>query len=209
MILARIQGHPSRKELHGPLAKALGLPVVETKLHWSVPPDPWTGYKECLRGLGHYSHVLVVQDDAMPVPNFGEAVQKIAERHPSTPVCLFMGALPAATALQAKRAVQRKRGPYIPLGSASFVPLVAVLWPKQKAREFLEWSRTGKTTRADDGNAARWMRQSRTQFLVTVPSIVQHNDGIQSVKGGREHKPWAESWRQALFLAEDAADYDW
>jgi hypothetical protein len=38
---------------------------------------------------------------------------------------------------------------------------------------------------------------------------VQHDDGTPSVKGGRDHVPWQESWRQALFLADDATAYDW
>jgi hypothetical protein len=45
--------------------------------------------------------------------------------------------------------------------------------------------------------------------MVAVPSIVQHDDAQPSVKGGRDHVPWAESWRQALLLADDAAAYDW
>ena len=99
---------------------------------------------------------------------------------------------------------------YIPLGPASFVPLVAVLWPKAKAEEFLHWTRgTSRITRADDGNASRWMIRTKQQIMVTVPSLVQHNDFVPSVKGGREYSPGAESWRQALFLAEDGLDYEW
>jgi hypothetical protein len=101
------------------------------------------------------------------------------------------------------------RQTYVPLGNTSFVPLVSVLWPRRKAEEFLYWARSQKLTRADDGNASKWMRRTKQPFLVTVPSLVQHDDGQPSVKGGRDHRPWAESWRQALFLAEDALDYEW
>lgn len=119
-----------------------------------------------------------------------------------------MGALPREAAVRARRALGRKA--YIPLGPASFVPLVAVLWPERKAREFLFWSRSArKITRADDGNAARWMKATKQAFLVAVPSLVQHNDFVPSVKGGRSHAPGKEAWRQALFLAEDALDYEW
>jgi hypothetical protein len=105
--------------------------------------------------------------------------------------------------------MQRGAVRYIPLGPASFVPLVAVLWPKEKAEEFLHWSHSARTTRADDGNASRWMIRTKQQIMVTIPSLVQHNDFVPSVKGGRDHKPGAESWRQALFLAQDALDYQW
>lgn len=181
---------------------------TEIVRHSAIPPDPWGGYRECLSGLPDCSHLLIVQDDAQPVPHFAEAVEKIAEANPSTPVCLFMGALPSSTAAQARQ-VMKGGGRYVTLNSGSFVPLVCTLWPREKAVDFLNWSKTHKTTRADDGNAARWMRQTRGHFLVTVPSLVQHNDFVPSVKGGREHIPGAESWRRALFLAEDALDYEW
>lgn len=175
-----------------------------------MPPDPWGGYKQCLSNLPDCSHILVIQDDALPVPNFAEALVRIAARNSNTPVCLFIGAAPAQTATIIRRNLtSRKPRLYVPLGPTPFVPMVAVLWPRQKAEEFLQWARFNKTTRADDGNAAKWARKTRQQFLVTVPSLVQHNDGVPSVKGGREHKPWVESWRQALYLAEDAADYQW
>lgn len=98
---------------------------------------------------------------------------------------------------------------YTPLMNTSFVPLVAVLWPVRVARNFLDWSVQNKTTRADDGNAAKFMKRARQPFLVTVPSLVEHDDGQPSVKGGRIHKPWTESWRRALFVAEDGLQYEW
>lgn len=98
---------------------------------------------------------------------------------------------------------------YVDLGASSFVPLVACMWPREKAQEFLRWSAHNKVTRADDGNAAKWMRATRQNVRVTVPSLVEHNDFTPSVKGGRQHKPGAESWRRALLLAEDALQYEW
>ena len=149
-----------------------------------------------------------MQDDAQPVPNFVPALQAVAERHPDTPVCLFMGSMPASTAASARRAMQKHRR-YVPLLSAPFVPAPAILWPREKAEHLLFWSRSAKTTRADDGNIAKWMRATKQPILVCVPSLVEHNDFVPSVKGGRQHKPGAESWRRALFLAEDGLGYEW
>lgn len=208
MILCRVQHHPSRADLIPPLLAALKPLYTEVVSHASIPPDPWSGYKQCLSNLPECSHVLIIQDDALPVPNFAEAMKKIAESHPSTPVCLFMGAAPASTATQILRSWNKGRR-YQPLLNTSFVPLVACLWPKATAEAFLEWSRHNKVTRADDGNAAKFMRRTKQPFVVTIPSLVEHNDYVPSVKGGREHKPGAESWRHALLLAADAAHYDW
>jgi hypothetical protein len=89
--------------------------------------------------------------------------------------------------------------------------LVAVLWPRARAVEFAEWAQTAaRLTRADDGNAARWARQTRQEFMVAVPSIVEHDDFTPSVKGGtRGESHGRASDRVALFLAEDARAYNW
>lgn len=208
MIHCRIQGHPSRAHLHDRLRGALSPLPAEVMVHTSEPRDPWANYRACLDYHGDEPFLLIAQDDAMPVPGFVEATKQIASTHPNTPVCLFLGAFPAATAGVVRRAKPDVR--YVPLGPSSFMPLVCVLWPTHVARSFLDWSTTARgMTRADDGNAARWMRTTKQQILVAVPSIVQHDDGEPSVKGGRSHVPWAEKWRQALFLADDATHYDW
>ncbi len=208
MIHCRIQAHPSRAHVHGRLLELLQPLTADLLVHSSDPPDPWANYRRCLDYHGDAEHLLVVQDDAIPVAGFAAAAVKIADRNPDSPVCLFMGSLPAGTATLVRRAKPDVR--YVPLTVSSFMPLVCVLWPTKVAHQFLEWSATaGRITRADDGNAARWLRATRTPVLVSVPSIVQHDDGEPSVKGGRDHVPWGESWRQALLLAEDAARYDW
>ena len=177
-------------------------------IHESQPPDPWANYRACLDFQGDSSHLLIVQDDAIPASGFVEAVGRIADRHPDTPTCLFLGALPATTATLARRAKPDVR--YVPLTVGSFMPLVCVLWPTHVARSFIDWTETARgMTRADDGNAAKWARATKQQVWVSVPSLVQHDDDEPSVKGGRAHKPWAEGWRQALLLAADATAYDW
>jgi hypothetical protein len=213
VIHARIQGHPSRAHLHGDLAAALDPLPCEVCLHSSDPPDPWAGYRACLRGIPPgASHLLVIQDDAQPCVHVPVALEQVAARNPDVPVCLFLGAAPASTAGLARKAMMRNVR-YVPLMNTTFVPLVAVLWPVQVAQRFLEWSDTARRmTRADDGNAARFMRHGPQQFLVSVPSLVEHNDFVPSVKGGpsrpRQHKP-GKSWRHACLLAEDALAYEW
>ena len=53
------------------------------------------------------------------------------------------------------------------------------------------------------------MRRTRQPFMVTVPSLVEHNDFTPSVKGGRQHLPGKEAWRRAVLLAADGLDYIW
>jgi hypothetical protein len=204
-----VQHHPGRAHLLPRLLHHLRLLSPEVVAHSSDPPDPWAGYRLCLTDLPDCTHVLVIQDDAIPVPGFADALPLVAQANPNTPVCLWMSAVPASCAGRARRAYGKQR--YVPLGPTNIVPLVAVLWPRARAVEFAEWAQTAaRLTRADDGNAARWARQTRQEFMVAVPSIVEHDDFTPSVKGGtRGESHGRASDRVALFLAEDARAYNW
>lgn len=204
-IWARVQAHPSRNGLLPALLEKLYPLPVEVCVHESIPPDPWAGYKQCLKNIPECSHLLIIQDDALPCVHFPVALEQVAERHPNVPVCLYLGGAPASTAAQARRAMIKQRR-YTPLLNTTFVPLVAVLWPKEVAESFLNWSKRGiNITRADDGNAARFMKATKQPFMVTVPSLVEHDATTPSVKGSRN----SGSWCRALFVAEDGLQYEW
>jgi hypothetical protein len=54
------------------------------------------------------------------------------------------------------------------------------------------------------------MRQTKQEFLVAVPSIVEHNDFTPTVKGGtRRESHGKASDRVAVLLADDARDFEW
>jgi hypothetical protein len=59
---------------------------------------------------------------------------------------------------------------YVPLLNTTFVPLVACLWPVEVAQRFLEWTEdtTQKITRADDGNAGRFMRYGASPLWLSM-----------------------------------------
>jgi hypothetical protein len=210
LIHVRVQHHPARTHLLPRLLQHLTPSFkVEVVEHSSVPPDPWAGYQKCLSQLPHCSHLLVIQDDALPAYGFAEVLPQIAARETVRPVCLWMSAAPAAAAARARRAHGRQR--YVPLGPAPFVPLVAVLWPIRAASMFAGWAEhAARLTRADDSNVARWAKQQKIEFMVCVPSIVEHDDSTDSVKGGH-HKPsyGRDRTRVAALLADDARNYDW
>lgn len=208
MIHCRVQHYPARADLIPELLRRLEPLPTEVIAHSSDPPSPWGGYQLCLTDIPDCTHLLIVQDDTVPVPNFATAIRRVASRHPETPVCLFLSKQPAGTVARAKRAISRGEC-YTPLYPAPFVPLVGCLWPKAKAEEFLEWTKENRAfpkdpnPRADDSVAAIWMKRTRQHFMVTVPSLVEHL-GVPSVKGSTTVEGW-----KALFLAEDALAYDW
>lgn len=103
---------------------------------------------------------------------------------------------------------------YVTLPWRDFMPVVAVLWPLEAAREFLAWADDNpglpgqREPRSDDAMAGRWKMVGRKTVRATVPSLVQHPDTEPSLIGRR--RSWGKDrGRVALFLAEDALSYDW
>ncbi len=215
LILARIQHHPSRAELLPALKRGLRPLKIEVVTHESVPPSPWGGYQKCLADIPHaVTHLLIVQDDTVPAPRFAKAVKQIAQAHPNAPVCLFLGRLPRDASMEARRALTDDRR-YVRLAMRSFLPVVAVLWPRAKAEEFLAWTQEGAQLpgvrgepRSDDAVGGRWKMVTRQAVYACVPSIIEHPDEVDSTIGKRSAHSKAVP-RTAAHIAEDAGAYDW
>ena len=143
----------------------------------------------------------MLQDDVRLCRNFPPAVERIAQANPETPVCLFVGGLPRATARDLLQAGKQGKH-YARVHITDFVPVVAMLWPVQKAAEFLEWALTAKlpglpNPRSDDAVVGGWARQTRETVLATFPSLVEHPDVVESLIG-REHRAGQNKGRVAL-----------
>ncbi len=187
--------------------------IVETDFE---PPNPWLGYLECLRDPPDgATHMLVVQDDTVTCRNVTPALHLIAGKHPNTPICVFLGKLPMRTrkaALEAGKAGEH----YVTIHHGDFLPVVAVLWPVDKAVEFYDWGLNNGSTRhkngrpllerSDDAMGGRWMRQKHVPILATIPSLIEHPDDVASTIA---RKP---AGRTALFWHGqdwDALEVDW
>lgn len=185
--------------------------VVETAFD---PPNPWLGYQACLTDPPDCTHLLVVQDDTVVCRNLTPALEQIALAHPDVPVCLYLGMLPPnkLPALRAGKAGDR----YVELVAASFLPVVAVLWPVGKAAEFLEWASNPNLLRrkngvvlqerSDDAMGGRWMRTTRQRVVATIPSLVEHPDDCDSTIGRRPGGRTALFWHGTEW---DALSVDW
>ncbi len=178
--------------------------------HSSDPPSPWAGYKLCIENPPECDHLLIVQDDVIIVPGTIDVLGKIAR---DVPVCLYLARFPRDTKPRVEQAMTMGRR-YIRLSPRSFMPIVAVLWPIEKLREFWEWGTDNphlpgqREPRSDDAMAGRWKMLTRQEVLATVPSLVEHPDKEPSTIGltamwGKDRA------RCAQFLADDARDFDW
>lgn len=208
-VVVRVQHHPERKNILPRLLSGLDGLKVDVFSHKADPPNPWEGYHACLNAPTEASHILVIQDDTLVCRNFGQAVHEVAQANPHTPVCLYLGGLPARTAREAKKVMMSRRGNYVQIAMRDFVPVVAVLWPTEKAREFISWA--GETAhslpgtpkpRSDDAVVGAWARWTKQTVLATVPSLVQHPDDVASTIKRRNHSG-RDRGRTALFWIGD------
>jgi hypothetical protein len=211
-VLARIQHHPSRADLLPDLEAALSPLPTEIIEHATDPPNPWQGYRLCLDDVPEqYSHLLIVQDDAVPCRNFGVAIERIAECKPEWIVSLFVGGLPNRSKQTMTEAMLTKT-PYCPLYLDRVMHVVALLWPREQAAAFLAFAppNWGQDMRSDDAAFGLWARDTRAPVWATVPSLVEHPDLVESTCG-RQHAHGADVGRIArYFIGErDPLEIDW
>lgn len=193
------------------LAHALGVPTT-ISLHASEPPNPWEGYKRCLADLPDRGHLLIVQDDVRVSRGFAEALEKVAGE---VPTALFLARLPVRISRMALRATKRgERYVTARLAINEFCPVVAVLWPVEKALQFRTWTEENPhklghpRPRSDDGVLGRWSALTRQDIRFTVPSLVEHPDQEPSLIGRKAH--WGrDKGRVAQWFAEDASEFEW
>jgi hypothetical protein len=186
--------------------------IVETDFD---PPNPWYGYLRCLDAPPDCTHLLIVQDDTITCTNLAPALERVAAVEGDVPVCLYLGGIPMRTRGEALRAGKAGKR-FVDVHPGDFMPIVAVLWPIEKAREFHAWGtdpnrlrqRNGKVfeERSDDAMGGRWMRQTRQRVVATIPSLVEHPDDVISTIARQNSGRTALFWHGPEW---DALTIDW
>lgn len=213
-LAVRVQSHPSRRETRERLLAGLDGLLVQVVEDSSQPPNPWQGYQKCLSDLRGYSHVLIIQDDAVVCKNFPEAVSRIAAAKPDNVVSLFVGGLKGRTTRDFLVALDR-RDSYTNIYFRDIHHVVAVLWPAAQAKAFLDWTKNNDIPgtpkpRSDDAVFGAWARLTRNRILCTVPSLVQHPDDVVSTIGLR-NRAGSDRGRVAVHYIGDGdpLELDW
>lgn len=169
-------------------------------------PSPWRTYLECLRRpAAGATHLLVIQDDAVPCQQFASTVLAAVTAQPSRPIALWVGGQPADACVAIRKAGVAGRA-WVDLCPWQWFPCVAAVWPAEIAARIVEWADRERVspqlTRSDDGNLGRFMARHRLTALATVPSLVEHPDTEPSLIG-RKAKAGADRGRVACLHIGD------
>lgn len=182
------------------------------------PGNPWRGYQLCLRAIPpEATHAVIIQDDALVCASFSPALERLVRAVPDNLVCLFYSGLPMRSSRAQRKADQRGKSLFL-LHPGDFLPVVAVLWPRVKAEHLRTWMEgvdripgLHEPYRSDDAVIGYWMRMTRQDVYVALPSLVEHPDDVDPVKDG-PHKAahGADRGRVALrFCTGDPLEIEW
>lgn len=158
----------------------------------------------------------MLQDDTIPCRNFAPTLELIAAANPGIPVSLFLSKIPRRTYNLSLLRTGKSR--YVDQNQQDLVHVVAILWPVQKAREFLAWIeknpkriRAGGISTSDDAHVSRWMQLTHQPFRCTIPSIVQHPDDVESIVNKSKMSNGRDSGRTAAAWIgdQDPLELDW
>lgn len=132
------------------------------------------------------THLLCIQDDALPQERFhGKTVEAIAD-YPENIVCLFVPGFPRERRrMEMARAAGQR---YIQFRASAYLPLVATVYPAEVAHGLLAWSDNPRLRGADDSIAARYCRFRRLFPVATVPCLVEHDDTVERVGARETHR---------------------
>lgn len=196
-----VQHHPERAELLAPLLEALSGAVIV-----ATDPDPDHKRRSAIRSYvaaleavpARATHVVVIQDDARPCPNFRALARRAISARPDELVAFFAPAQPPEMG-HAIRCASERGESWVELPCRRWVPVVALSWPVALVADFFEWKleqRWPPAFGADDEGVGRFVRDAGLAIAATVPSLVEHPDEVPSLvgrrpRGGRRAALWA------------------
>lgn len=159
-------------------------------------PNPFRGYLKCLAGAPQdVTHLVVIQDDALPCKDFDRQVAAAVGERPGDVLSLFVGGLTGRTRKDFWEA-QKKGDRWSPVYFREIHHVVCLVWPVELAQAFLDWWESSPripgppVQQSDDAIVGYWIkstyadRRIRRQVWATVPCLVEHPDDLPSVVQG-------------------------
>ena len=179
----------------------------------ATKPNPFRNYLRCLAGARpDVTHLVVIQDDAVPCKSFGVLVAEAVRERPDGVLSLFVGGLSGQTRKNFW-AAQIAGEKWAKVHFREIHHVVALVWPVELAQAFLDWWASEPripgppVQQSDDAIVGHWIkstyadRRVRREIWATVPCLVEHPDDLPSVVQGARRL--GDKGRRAIAFIDD------
>lgn len=172
-----VMAHPRRRKMAQSLVREIGDTHVifdtRDEGEWINGSRAWR-FGADLPG----THVLVLQDDAIPVPDLRHEVHKAIDAAPDSPISLYLGTKKPSRWRQNVEVAVSKADIEKPtfLRASHLLHGVGIVLPKKWITPMLQWAElTEVSTTPYDQRIGLYLRASRAKpTLYTWPSLVDH-----------------------------------
>ncbi len=116
--------------------------------------------------------------------DFPAGLELVISARPDDVICLFVPGVSENAKRVLDACYQEKR--WCHLFEGLFLPVVAVVYPREKVGEilaFVDALRYPPSQTGDDAILGHWMKETGARVLACVPSLVEHADEVASLTG--------------------------
>lgn len=185
-VVIVVMAHPSRRASAELLAQTVDASLIVWDLgdgEWDTASRAWRAGLALANDLD-VSHVLVIQDDAIPVDHLREHILEMLDDAPTREAAfsLYLGKVkPARWVTNVEFAVRlAEREGCAWLTATHLLHGVAVVLPARVIEPMLSWCE--KPTLPYDERIGTWIRRVwQKPTLYTVPSLVDHDDSLATL----------------------------
>jgi len=171
-VSVAVMAHPAREEVAETLARNVGARVT-----WDRHRDEWETGSRALAAYDRFAtHHIVLQDDAVPVPEFRRHAAAAIAQHPDSLISFYLGrSRPPHVQrriIRATLAADERRAAWI--SDDRLLHGVGIALPIGDIDALLEWCRIRNLPY--DDRIGTWYRAQRRKVMYTWPSLVDHAD---------------------------------
>lgn len=208
-LIVEIVAHPERLSLASQLREATQAEQVWVDRRPGGKGAEWRNH---MRAWKHAldsgaTHAAILQDDAVPVPDFRKHAERAAQERPNSLISLYIGNHRPRTEDVARAVGQAQRIGASWLSAETLFWGVGVIVPTNLIPEILEACKDSKY--AYDQRIGLWAKKTGNKVLYTYPSLVDHADLVTSVLGRKKdqgvrvaHKVGVPSWNNTTVPVE-------
>jgi hypothetical protein len=180
-LAVSVMAVPKREDMVLELVSSLGIP--NSQVAWEDGSGIWNTRCKAMKKYGpKHTHILVLQDDAIPCEGLIEKVEDFMEEYPDDIISFYTGKRKNLLFMhKIANKISFAQGNTFSLRSLSWG--VAVLMPVKYVEEVIDfWDDKEEYLKHDDTRIGKWcFNVKQRDILYSIPSLVNHRIGESTV----------------------------